>query len=220
MTLAMFPYAVWQAGTNQNSIPANDNSLRSEITAKAALGVANAAPGSPVDGAVYLVGTAWGAFATDDVVLFRSGTWYGFAPFDGWIKYRTDTETLYVYDGGWQEYAGGGGEADRNAVTALSIASGSVAVNVAAGDFFTLALSASVTGFTFNGLPGAGKGASIMVQITQGSTPRTVVWPSSFRWAGGAAGTVSAAASAVDLLALTTFDNGTTWQATLSKGRA
>jgi hypothetical protein len=103
----------------------------------------------------------------------------------------------------------------KNTVTALAT-SGSVAIDCALGDYFTLALAGNVSTFTFSNLPGAGKGASIMVQITQDSTPRTVGWPASFKWEGGVAGTVSTGSGDVDVLALTTFDNGTTWRATLA----
>lgn len=220
MTIAMFPYAVWQSGTNQNSIPANDNSLRSEIIARGALGVADAAPSSPADGDVHIVGTAWGSFATDDVVLYRAGTWYGFAPFVGWIKYRADAQGGYVYDEGWQEFSGNGGGA-RNSVTALTIASGVVNVDCAVGDYFTLALTANVTSLNFSNVPEAGQGLSLMLEITQDASPRTFAWPSAFRWEG-AAPAVSTGAGAVDLLAITTFNKAGAlkWDATLSKGRA
>lgn len=265
MTAPMFPYAVWQSGTTQNSIPANDNSLRNEIIAKAAQGVANAAPSSPAEGSVYVVGTPWGTFSTDDVVLFRSGTWYGFAPFTGWLKYHEVDDTLYLYDGGWSEFESGGGGGMTNpmtaegdliqggelgepvripigddgqvltvlsgfpawvdppasegeTVTALATASGVVTINLALGDYFTLALTENVTSIVFSNLPGSGKGASVMIRITQGATARTVAWPASFRWEG-AAPSVSTASGAVDVLALTTFDNGTKWDATFSKGR-
>ena len=112
------------------------------------------------------------------------------------------------------------GVADRSAVTALSISSGVVNIDCALGDYFTLALTANVTSITFTNLPGSGKGASLMVRITQDpSSARTVAWPASFRWEGTAPA-VSTTLSAVDLLAISTLDNGTKWDGTLSKGRA
>lgn len=107
---------------------------------------------------------------------------------------------------------------DRAEVTALSISSGDVAMDLSAGDYFTLALNANVTGWTLNNLPGSGRGATVMVHITQDATPRTVAWPASFKWAGGSAGSVSTGSGEVDVLAMTTFDNGTSWQVTLAKG--
>lgn len=114
----------------------------------------------------------------------------------------------------------GAGAPSRDAVSALSISSGVVNIDCALGDYFTLALTANVTSISFSNLPGSGKGASLMIRITQDSTPRTVAWPASFRWAGGVAGAVSTGNAAVDLLAITTFDNGTTWRATLAKAFA
>ena len=111
------------------------------------------------------------------------------------------------------------GGMSRDTVTALAT-SGSVAVDFALGDYFTLALAGNVSGFTFSGLPGSGKGGSLMIRITQDSTARTVAWPASFKWAGGVAGSVSTASGEVDVLAITTFDNGTTWDATLAKAFA
>jgi hypothetical protein len=108
---------------------------------------------------------------------------------------------------------------DRNVVSALAT-SGSVAINCDLGDYFTLALAGNVTGFTFSNLPAAGKAISLMVRITQDATARTVAWPASFKWAGGTPGAVSTTAGAIDVLALTTFNQGTTWLATLAKAFA
>lgn len=130
------------------------------------------------------------------------------APSDGTIYGRKDGE--------WEPITGGSGGDARNTVSALST-SGSVDIDYALGDYFTLALSGDVSGFTFSNLPGPGKGATLMILIIQDSTPRTVTWPASFKWAGGSPGEISTDPGAVDVLAITTFDNGTTWAATLAK---
>lgn len=113
MSTDLFPFAVWLEGTNQNSIPANDNALRNEVLAKAAISIADAEPSESDtdDGDLYIVGTPWGDFATDDVVIYRGGTWYGFAPFNGWLKRLLSTGDLLAYEGsdGWVVQAGGGG---------------------------------------------------------------------------------------------------------------
>lgn len=106
--------------------------------------------------------------------------------------------------------------ADRSTVTALGT-SGSLAIDYMLGDYFTTALTGNVTGITFSNLPGSGKGASLLLRITQDSTPRTFAWPASFKWASGSAGVISTGSGAVDVLGITTFDNGTTWDATLAK---
>lgn len=219
MATDVFPFEVWPEGILQARIPANDNSLRNEVLSKAALTVANSAPGSPSDGDVHIVGTAWGGFSTDDVVIYKGGSWQAFAPFPGWVKWLSSASALYSYTGSvWEEFSGGAPA--RNAVSTLSTSAGTVNIDCSLGDYFTLALSANVTSVTFSNLPGAGKGATLMIRIAQDTTARTVAWPSSFRWADGDPGVVSTGSGAVDLLAITTFDNGTTWQATLSKDRS
>ena len=128
-----------------------------------------------------------------------------------WDSNRVDLATLA------SELGGGGGGTDMSTVTALTISSGVVDIDCSLGDYFTLALAANVTSITFSNLPAAGHGASKLVRITQDSTARTVAWPASFKWAGGTAGAVSTASGAVDVLAISTFDAGTTWRATLAK---
>lgn len=106
---------------------------------------------------------------------------------------------------------------DRNIVTALSISSGVVTVDCSLGDYFTLALNANVTGWTFTNVPPA---CSIMIEITQDSTPRTMAWHANDSWAGGSAPTISTASGAKDVLARSTFNGGTKWRATLAKAFA
>lgn len=212
----LLPFDVWPAGIEQAATPANDNAMRSEVLASGVVSIANTEPGSPSDYDLYIIGTTWAGYP-DEVVgtlaYFLDGTWYFWVPFEGLLK--NVGGTLYEYtSGAWAIVTVPA--AGRETVTALS-GSGSVAIDYALGDYFTLALTGDVTDFTFSNLPGSGKGATLMIRITQDSAPRTVTWPSSFKWAGGAAGAVSTSSGAVDVLAITTFDNGTTWQATLAK---
>lgn len=107
--------------------------------------------------------------------------------------------------------------ANRNVVNAIPVTSGTAALDASLGDYFTLALAANIIGWTISNVPAA---CSLMIAITQDATARTVAWPASFRWANGSAGSVSAAAGAKDLLAITTFDGGATWRVTLAKAFA
>lgn len=219
MSDPILPLAVWEEGTLQNDVPANDNALRLEALSRNVLAAANS-PAVTTDGTVYIVGSSpSGAFATftaGDLTIRRGGNWYAWAPTAGVVVNVGGTQKQWT-GSAWADIGGGSG--GRNTVSALST-SGSVAVDYALGDYFTLALAGNVTGFTFSNLPGSGKGATLMIRITQDSTPRTVAWPASFKWLGGSAGAVSAAAGVVDVLAITTFDNGSTWDATLAKGFA
>lgn len=216
MSDPILPFEVWQEGTLQNDVPANDNSLRLEALRRPVEAIANS-PSVTTDGTVYIVGSspsgAFSSFDPDDITIYRAGTWYAWAPTDELEAngYR------YTGSGGW--VATDAGAQDRSSVSALAT-SGAITVNYALGDYFTIALAGNVTSWSFSNMPGTGKGATLMIRITQDSTPRTVAWPASFKWAGGVAGSVSTGSGAIDVLAITTFDNGTTWVATLAKAFA
>lgn len=104
---------------------------------------------------------------------------------------------------------------NRNVVTALSVVSGVVTVDASLGDYFTLMPGAEVTGWSIINVPA---GASLMIRVSQGATGYAVAAPSATYtsattdFAGGA--------GAVDVLALTTFDGGTSWIATLANAVA
>jgi len=106
---------------------------------------------------------------------------------------------------------------DRNLVNSLVVSSGTASLDCSLGDYFKLAPTANITGWTITNVP---PGCSLMIEFTQDATARTVAWPASFKWAGGSAGSVSTGAGAKDLLAITTFDGGATWRATLAKAFA
>jgi hypothetical protein len=136
----------------------------------------------------------------------------------------TGSELLPVVQGGTSKKASSEAIAKlaknlRNTVAPLVNTAGTVPVNHDLSDFFTLALAANVTAISFANMPGAGKGWTCYILITQGSPARTVAWPSSFKWVG-AAPVVSTTNGAKDMLILTTFDNGTTFQARLDKAYA
>lgn len=114
MATDVFPFAVWLSGTNQNSIPANDNALRVEVITGPALSIISAQPASPAEGDQHILGAAptgaqWATFAEDDVAIFKGGTWLAFEPYQGWLKFNADDGDTYQWDGGWTVFAGGGG---------------------------------------------------------------------------------------------------------------
>lgn len=106
---------------------------------------------------------------------------------------------------------------DRNQVNILSVSSGNVALDCSLGDYFRLAPTVNVTGWTITNVPPA---CSLMIEFTQDAKARTIAWPSSFKWSAGSVGAVSTTAGAKDVLAITTFDGGATWRATLAKAFA
>jgi len=113
------------------------------------------------------------------------------------------------------------GQPLSNAVTAVSSSSGVLNIDCLLGDYFTITLTENVTSLTFSNLPATGSGRTIMLKITQhASAAKTFAFPSSLKWAGSSVGVISSTTSAVDVLAITTFDQGTSWQATLAKAFA
>lgn len=89
MSTPILPFAVWAPGTNQNSIPANDNSLRHQILAGLVISdTTTAQPGSPAEGDIYILptgrtGAVWATFTVADLVIYSAGTWYAYAPVSG-----------------------------------------------------------------------------------------------------------------------------------------
>jgi hypothetical protein len=125
-------------------------------------------------------------------------------------------QALVVNGSGSLAYAGGEGISEP--VNALSISSNAITINCANGDYFTLSMTANVTSVTVSNAPASGKAQTVMVEIKQDATgSRTISWPASFKWTSGTAGVLSTGANKVDVLAITTFDQGTTWRATLAK---
>lgn len=113
MSTAILPFAVWATGTNQNSIPANDNSLRNQILNGLVISDSTTAqPGSPTDGDIYIIpaaatGTQWATFDEFDLTIFMSGTWYAFAPVEG-IRVNL-ASTLVTWNGSAYVAIGAGG---------------------------------------------------------------------------------------------------------------
>lgn len=143
----------------------------------------------------------------------------------GGITVEGDGSSIHVTDGDYgsvQVSADGtswtvtGNNVDEP-TTVISSSSGTLTLLCSDGDYFTTTLTENVTTFTILNEPSAGFAQTIMLRITQDPvTPRTVAWPASFVWAGGTPGVVTNTASAVDLLAITSFDQGGTWFATLA----
>jgi len=113
MSTPILPFAVWASGSNQASIPSNDNSLRNQILNGLVIDDATTAqPGSPSDGDIYILaathtGAQWASFDEDDLVIFSDGTWYAFAPVDGVVVNFDDEQKQFTTGGGWATLGGG-----------------------------------------------------------------------------------------------------------------
>lgn len=132
MSTPILPFAVWASGTNQNSLPANDNSLRNQILN--GLVISDSTDAQPAlvspadDGAIYIMtgaatGTQWSTFDEFDLAIFMGGTWYAFAPVEGIVV--NIAGALMTWDGA--AYATPGGVAG---VTSVNGDTGVVIVEV------------------------------------------------------------------------------------------
>lgn len=91
-----------------------------------------------------------------------------------------------------------------NSGTALTLDASS-----SSGAIKTITLTGNCT-LTLTGAT-AGFAATLELILTQdGTGGRTVTWPASVKWSGGAP-TLSTAANAVDRIVLTSYNGGTTW---------
>jgi hypothetical protein len=250
MSLPLSTFDWWETGTTQPSIPVNNNALRTMIGMSSAVSdsvTAQPALTTPDDDGLWYIipsgatGSQWATFSQYSAAIFFGGNWYEFTPQDGDILVIEGNISEFSPSNGWTVISSGGGvqsvsagagiavdnsDPDNpvisldNDVTAATSNSGVLTIDCATGDYFTHALDENVTSWSFTNLPGSGKGATKMIRFTQDSTPRTVAWPASFRWAGGTDGVISTGSGAIDVLAITTFDNGTTWIATLNNAFA
>ena len=107
-------------------------------------------------------------------------------------------------------------------VSALTNTSGTVPINCALGNTFTLVLGANVTTISISNPLPSGQPTVAIIQISQDATGGRTVggWPAAVKWAGGTAYTASSAASAVDTVSLLSFDGGTSWQGIFNKAFA
>jgi hypothetical protein len=207
MSVEILPFAVWQSGTNENSIPANDNALRSEVLAKGALGIASDEPVDPEERDLYIVGTPWDDFATDDVVIFVEGVWLGFMPFAGWGK--TIGSSFYYYEGGtsgWIELEGGGGSGGWDDAVNLSSTAGEVTIDLTSPAGFVVTLDEDVTDLIFDNVP-SGKYVVFAVTFVQDGTGGwEITWPAAVQ---GAPTQPDPASNAITVMSFATWDGGT-----------
>lgn len=219
MSLPLTPFERWLSGTNQNSIPANNNSLRSEILGTD--GIADdvtAQPGSPSDGDWYIIpngatGAQWGGFAENSVAIFYGGTWYEFVPVAG--NKVSVAGVLKIFDGlDWQNMTVPSSPTPQDVESPSNVA-GTVTLNFNNLSRYVgaITLSANVTTLAFSNLPGAGKYAEYELHIAQdGTGSRTFAIPASHKALGGSDTAIASAPNAVTVLTASTVDNGTTWR--------
>lgn len=163
--------------------------------------------------------------ASDNVfpkVLFAEGAAAATPSAGEVVIYAKSDGLMYSKDDAGVETAlGGGGGSNRAVVTAAASTAGVLGIDWSTGDYFTHTFDENVTSWSFTNLPSSPTGIALVIRFQQDpTTPRTMTWPSSFRWVGGTDGVISNTVNAVDVLSLISFDQGTTWIAHLNNGYA
>lgn len=102
--------------------------------------------------------------------------------------------------------------------TANSVSSSSnvIELDYDTGNYFYTTLTEDITTVTLSNPPASGSVCSLIWEIIQDSTARTITWPASVEWSSGNAPTLSTGSGDVDIITLMTRDGGTTWRGFIS----
>jgi hypothetical protein len=102
-------------------------------------------------------------------------------------------------------------------VTTPSSSSGTLVLDLENGNTFEVTLTENVTTLTISNPPATGHvGPLTLILIQDGTGGWTVSWPSSFKWPGGTAPTLSTGANEEDVITAFTTNAGTKWRAFLA----
>lgn len=85
-----------------------------------------------------------------------------------------------------------------------------VTINLRDGDNFTHTLTENVE-YTFSNPAASGKVSIFSLKVTQDSTTRTIIWPTSVDWGNATAPTPTSTSGGVDVFVFATYDGGTTY---------
>jgi hypothetical protein len=107
-------------------------------------------------------------------------------------------------------------KAVRETKTAPAIASNVLTLDLSAGAYFNVALNANITTLTISNPAPSGNTSAFVLAFTADGSARTISWPVSILWAGGAAPTLTTTNGKVDILTFVTWDGGTTYYGLVS----
>lgn len=166
----------------------------------------------------FLKGVAPTAPASGKVALFVDST-------DSAPKYVDDTGTVHTLKGDQGDTGPKGDTGDQGpkgdtgaagvdghilTVVALGSVSGAVAIDLSAGQVFTLTMTGNVT-LSLTNLPAAGTIVEAELRLLQDATGgRTVTWPANGKWPGGAVFVPTPDANALDYVGVS-VDGAGNW---------
>lgn len=172
------------------------------------------APGSPADGALYIMASAWAGVtgsAADKLALYRAsaGAWIVITPKEGWKFEVAADETVYRYDGAdWLPWSAGG---DPGPDESYSTTSGATAaIDYAVARTWGISLTANCT-VTLTGAIASSACSLTLIFTQDGTGGRTVTWPGGITWKAGSPPTIGASAGQITVISLLSVDGGTSW---------
>lgn len=168
---AIYPFATLASGTLNPSIPINDNALRSQVKDVKALGIANSAPGSPSEDDQWIVGTTWGGFTTDNIVIYKGGAWLEFEPFDG--QFKLIGVDGYLYNSGWNIAIPGSPNSIID-VTTFTANGATETANISEKGHYVRFTGTGSKSYTFNTSDGWNEGDRVWVTNRGGSGNLTI----------------------------------------------
>lgn len=95
--------------------------------------------------------------------------------------------------------------------TAPTISAGGLTLNLANGNVFNVALTASITTLTISSPPAPNNAGSFVLIFTADGTPRAVSWGASVSWPGGTAPTLTSTNGKKDVFGFISLNTGSNW---------
>ncbi|MBL0918049.1 MAG: hypothetical protein IBJ14_05060 [Hydrogenophaga sp.] len=132
MSQDIFPLAIWPENAQQARLPANDNALRMEVALSGAIGITDDEPIAPSERDQYIVGTPWGGFAEDSIVIYLGATWLEFVAPIGMFK-SIGSDLYNLTEVGWAVAVSGGGGGGTIGKQAIYIAAAAMSPSAAVG---------------------------------------------------------------------------------------
>lgn len=126
MSTPILPFLPAAPGATQVATQYNDLALSAEIMAGLVISATTTAqPATPNPGDIYIIpaaatGTQWATFSENDLVIYRSGTWYARAPVSGIVV--NVAGTLKRWNGTAYVDVGGGGSTQGKQAIYISAA--------------------------------------------------------------------------------------------------
>jgi lipopolysaccharide export system protein LptA len=94
--------------------------------------------------------------------------------------------------------------------------SGGLTLDLSTGQVFQVTLSSNISSITISNIPdntSTLNSVGFTIIFTADGTARTIVWPTSVKWAGGTAPTMTSTNNKKDIISFLSDSNGTSWYA-------